>query len=152
MSLLKRKEFVLALRLVVGITFLYASMDKVLRPDQFAIAVRSYHILPVSITNLFALVLAWTELISSGLLILGLFTRQAAGALLLMLVMFVVALAAVIARGMAIDCGCFTSDGGASVNFVLIFRNILLIAACLLIMRFDRGWLSLVSRYQPATK
>jgi len=152
MSILKRKEVLLLLRLVVGITFVYASTDKILRPDQFAIAVRSYQILPVSLTNLFALVLAWAEFCSGVLLILGVFTRQAAGALLLILVMFVAALAAVIARGMAINCGCFTSDGGSSVNILLIIRNILMVGACILIMRFDRGWMSLGSRYRPATK
>ncbi len=115
------------------------------------IAVRSYDILPISITNLFALVLAWAEFCTGVLLILGVFTRQAAGGLLLMLVMFVAALAAVVARGMAIDCGCFTSDGGSSVNIVLIIKDILMAVACIIIMRFDRGWMSLGSRYQPAT-
>ncbi len=151
MSILKRKEVLLLLRLVVGITFVYASTDKILRPDQFAIAVRSYDILPISITNLFALVLAWAEFCTGVLLILGVFTRQAAGGLLLMLVMFVAALAAVVARGMAIDCGCFTSDGGSSVNIVLIIKDILMAVACIIIMRFDRGWMSLGSRFQPAT-
>ena len=152
MFLLKRKEVILVLRLVVGATFLYASIDKVLHPDQFAIAVRSYQILPVSITNLFALVLAWAEFFSGIMLILGVFTRQATAALFLMLVLFIVALSAVIARGLAIDCGCFTTEGGSSVNIQLIVRNTVMLAACLLIMRFDTGWLSLGSRFVPATK
>ena len=152
MFLLKRKEVILVLRLVVGATFVYASIDKVLHPDQFAIAVRSYQILPVSITNLFALVLAWAEFFAGIMLILGVFTRQATAALFLMLVLFIVALSAVIARGLAIDCGCFTTEGGASVNVQLIVRNTVMLAACLLIMRFDRGWLSLGSRFVPAAK
>ena len=152
MFFFKRKEVILVLRLVVGATFLYASIDKVLHPYQFAIAVRSYQILPVSITNLFALVLAWAELFSGLMLILGVFTRQATGALCLMLVSFIVALSAVLARGLAIDCGCFTTEGGSSANALLIVRNTVMLAACLLIMRFDRGWLSLGSRFVPATK
>ena len=148
MNIFKRKETIILLRLVVGVTFLYASFDKVSHPAQFAIAVRSYQILPVNITNLFALILSWAELISGVLLILGLFTRQAAGAILMMLFMFVVALSIVMIKGMVIDCGCFTSEGGASVNFLLLVRNILMSVVCILIMKFDRGLLSL-SRLIP---
>lgn len=142
----------LVLRLIVGATFLYAAYDKVLHPDQFAVAVRTYQILPVSLTNLFALVLAWAELVAGLLLIAGVFTRQAAGAVLMMLFMFIVALSVVMFRGMVIDCGCFSTEGGTQVDTLLIVRNVLLMAACVLIMRFDRGALSLPRLFAPATR
>jgi uncharacterized membrane protein YphA (DoxX/SURF4 family) len=140
---LKRKEVILLLRLIVGATFIYAAWDKVLHPHAFAIAVRGYQIVPVSVSNLFALALAWAEMVAAVLLIAGLFTRQAAGAILLMLVMFIGAIATVMIRGLVIDCGCFSSEGGSQVGPLLIVRNILLIAACVVIMRYDRGAFSL---------
>lgn len=143
MGLLKRKEVILLLRLIVGATFVYASYDKVLQPGQFAIMVRSYQIIPVGVSNLFALVLAWSELVSGVLLILGVFTRQAAGALLMLLIMFVAAASLVMVKGLVVDCGCFGPDGNSPVGVTLLVRNILMAVACVLIMRFDTGFVSL---------
>lgn len=143
MSFLKRKEVILLLRLIVGGIFVYASIDKILHTNAFAIAVRSYQILPVGVTNLFAIVLPWSELFAGLLLITGLFTRKAAGAILMMLIVFIAALSVVLVKGLVIDCGCFSTDGHMPVDYLLIVRNILLAAACIVIMRFDGGALSL---------
>jgi uncharacterized membrane protein YphA (DoxX/SURF4 family) len=143
MGFLKRKEIIFLLRIVVGVTFLYASFDKILNPGQFAIAVRGYQIIPVSASNFFALALAWAEFVSGALLLLGLFTRQAAAAIAMLLSMFVVAILAVMVRGIVIDCGCFASDGGARVGALLLVRNAFLLTACYLVMRYDNGFCSL---------
>lgn len=145
MGFLRRKEIILLLRLIVGVTFVYASFEKILHPNQFAIAVRSYQIIPVSLSNLFTLSVVWAEAVAATFLIVGLFTRQAAGAILLLTSMFTVAIGIVLVKGMVIDCGCFGSDGGTPVDLISLIRNILLIAACVLIMRYDRGFLSLNS-------
>jgi len=149
MSFLKRKEVILLLRLIVGVTFVYSSYDKVLHPHAFAIAVRGYQIIPVSLSNLFTLAVAWAQLISGILLIVGLFTRQAAGAVFLLLGMFVVALVTVAVKGMVIDCGCFSSEGGSQTGPILIVRNVFFMAACVVIARYDRGEFSL-QRLIPA--
>ena len=138
MKILQRKETILLLRLIVGATFVYAAWDKVLAPHTFAIAVRGYQIVPVGASNIFALGLAWAEFISGILLIVGLFTRQAAGAVFLLLGMFVVALAIVMVKGLVVDCGCFQSEGGSQTGPLLIARNIAMMAACLVIMKYDR--------------
>jgi uncharacterized membrane protein YphA (DoxX/SURF4 family) len=147
------KAFILVLRVLLGVVFVYSSSEKVLDPARFAIAVRAYELLPPPLTNLFALVLAWTELLAGIMLILGVYTRKAAAAVLLLLVMFVGAIATTIVRGMAIDCGCFGNEGGAQTGYWLIVRNILLIAASLMVMRFDSGFADLsrfLSRKTPA--
>jgi putative oxidoreductase len=137
------RGFVLVLRLFLGALFVFSASDKVLDPQKFAIAVRGYNLLPVALTNLFALVLAWSELLSGVLLILGIYTRQAAAAVLLMLVMFIGAVAAAIIRGLVIDCGCFSNEGGSQTGYLLIVRNLFLITACLIVMRFDGGFFGL---------
>jgi len=148
MGILKRKEVILLLRLIVGVTFVYAAWDKVLHPNAFAMAVRGYQVVPVNVSNLFALAVAWAELVSGTLLIVGVFTRQAAGAVFLLLGMFVVALVTVIVKGIVVDCGCFSSEGGSQTGPLLIIRNIFMMAACVVIMKYDRGALSL-SRLVP---
>jgi uncharacterized membrane protein YphA (DoxX/SURF4 family) len=152
MSILKRKEVIFLFRLVVGATFVYASIDKVLHPAQFAIAVRSYQILPVSVSNLFAIVLAWSELAAGLMLIAGVCTRKAAGAIFLMLVVFIVALLTAMVKGLVIDCGCFSTDGHMPVNYGLVIRNTLMAIVCVLIIRFDTGALSLQRKFAPASR
>jgi hypothetical protein len=143
-ALLGNRFLNLALRLLLGGVFVYAAWSKVLHPQQFAIAVRAYEIVPVPVSNLFALCLSWSELIAGSLIILGIFPRQAAGAILLMLSMFTIALATVLIRGMVIDCGCFESGEHASspVSPFLIVRNLLLIFAAWIVIQYHDGFLT----------
>jgi len=143
--LLTGRGFVLVLRLFLGALFVYSATGKVADPGRFAIAVRAYELLPVSLTNLFALVLAWAEILSGIMLILGVYTRKAAAAVLLLLVMFTIAIATTMIRGLVIDCGCFSNEGGSQTGLLLVLRNLFLIAACLIVMRFENGFFA-VSR------
>jgi uncharacterized membrane protein YphA (DoxX/SURF4 family) len=142
-AILTHKAFVLVLRVFLGALFVYSSADKVLDPERFAIAARAYKLLPVSFTNLFALVLSWSEMLAGIMLLFGVQTRKAAAAVFLLLVMFTIAIATTIVRGLAIDCGCFSNEGGSQTGYLLILRNIFLITASLIVMRFETGFLGL---------
>jgi len=152
-TLLTGKEFILVLRLFLGVLFVYSASGKVLHPEKFAIAVRAYDLLPVSLSNLFALALAWAEFITGILLIVGIHTRKAAGAILLLVVMFIIAIATTIVRGLVIDCGCFSNEGGSQTGYLLIIRNFFLGAMALMIMRFEAGAVSLARLFarKPAS-
>jgi uncharacterized membrane protein YphA (DoxX/SURF4 family) len=141
--LLTNKVFILVLRIVLGVVFVLASADKVLEPDKFAVAVRGYQLIPIELSNLFAIVIAWGELIAAIMLIFGVFTRQAAAAIFLMLVMFTVAIAIMMVRGVVVDCGCFSNEGGSQTGLRLIIRNLFLMATALMIMRFESGYFGL---------
>ena len=145
MEFFKSRSVGLVLRLFVGGVFLYASFDKISHPHQFAISVRAYQIIPVSVSTLFALLLCWSEAVSGTMLILGVATRKAAGAIFILLGMFIVALSMVLIKGMVIDCGCFKSGEHASsaVSPLLIVRNVFLLAFCWIIIRYNDGFLSL---------
>ena len=143
MTLLKNRYVNLAFRLLLGGLFIYAAWDKILHPRQFGMAIRAYQISPVSISNLFAVSLAWSEAFAGVMLIFGIFPRQAAGAVFLLLAVFVVALSTVLIRGMVIDCGCFKSGdhGTGSITPFLIVRNIFLLAAAWLVIQYNEGFL-----------
>jgi len=128
----------LILRLLLGAMFVFASWEKIHHPLQFAISVRAYQILPASVSNLFAIATSWSEMVAGVLLVLGLLTRKAAGAASLLLLMFTVAIAVVTVRGMVIDCGCFGSDG-ATTGPLLLVRNLILLAAAFIVLRFNDG-------------
>ena len=137
--LLTNKVFIFALRIVLGGMFIYSSIHKIWSPGEFAIAIRGYELLPVGLTNLFALLIAWSEALAGIMLILGVMTKKAAGAILLMLVMFTVAVLATMIKGLVIDCGCFGADDNQSTSLPLVIRNLFLIAAAAMVMLFDRG-------------
>ncbi len=149
-AFLTSRGVILVIRVLLGVVFIFSSADKVLDPARFAIAVREYDMLPIPLTNLFALALAWTELLAGIMLVFGVYARQAAAAILLLLVVFVVAITATIVRGMVINCGCFSNEGGGQTGYLLIVRNLFLIAASLMVMRFESGFIGL-SKYLSRT-
>jgi uncharacterized membrane protein YphA (DoxX/SURF4 family) len=132
----------LLLRLFLGGLFLYAAAAKVIHPASFAIAVRGYKIVPFEYSNLFALAISWSELFAASMLILGILTRKAAAAIFILLLVFIAAIATVLVRGMVVDCGCF-GERGDSTSWLLIVRNLFLLAAAFLIIRYNDGWLCL---------
>lgn len=144
--ILTGRELNLMLRLLLGGMFLYAASDKIMHPQEFAISVRAYQILPVSLSNLFAVVVPWTEALAGAMLIAGVFVRSAAGALFWLLLTFTVAITTVVARGMVVDCGCFDADGGSAAGPLLIVRNVLLLCAAYLVLRFNDGFLTMLPR------
>ena len=104
----------LCARLILGAIFIYASIDKVLHPEAFAKAVFNYQILPHAFINATAIVLPWLELILGVFLIVGLFREGSVGLVTLLLLVFLGAMAFNLARGLDINCGCFSSEGGAA--------------------------------------
>jgi len=118
----------IAFRIAVGAVFVYASIDKLAHPALFAKDIANYRILPYALVNLFAVILPWTELIVGLCLVLGLFGDAAAAIIGALLLVFIAASAAAIARGLDISCGCFSTTGGTKAGWEVIIRNALLIA------------------------
>ena len=142
-AFLASKGFILVLRLFLGGIFIYSSIHKIHNPEQFAVSVRAYQIIPLSLSNLYALLVAWSEAVAAIMLIFGIMTRKAAAAILILLVMFIIAIITTLIRGLTLDCGCFSSAGGHSTNFGLIVQDLFLVVAAVMVMRFDAGFLSL---------
>jgi uncharacterized membrane protein YphA (DoxX/SURF4 family) len=106
---IKRPLF-LAARLFLGAIFIFASLDKILNPLTFAKSIDNYQILPDRLVNLSAIILPWIELILGSLLVAGIWLPGAIALLNLLLVAFFTALVFNVARGLNVDCGCFTQS------------------------------------------
>lgn len=145
--LLTSSVVIVALRVGLGALFIYSAWDKVGSPAKFAIAVRGYDMLPLALTNLFALGVAWGELVAGVMLILGVFTRKAAGAVFILLLAFTIAIVTTQVRGIVVDCGCFSNEGGHQTDYTLAVRNLFLMTAAAMVMLFDRGALSVSGRF-----
>jgi hypothetical protein len=121
--------------ILLAAVFIFAAVQKILHPEAFALAVYRYHLLPDSLVNLCAIYLPWLEL-WAGLGVLRLRLRVAAvGILCGLLGVFTLAMAVSLARGLDIECGCFTAGGGARVAWLSFARNVGLLFLGVLALR-----------------
>ena len=136
-KILSNKYTLLALRLVLGGVFIYASVYKIAEPADFARSIYNYRMMPEATINLMAIVMPWLELISGILIIIGPFVRGSALLIGLMLLVFVIAISSAIARGLDISCGCFkVGEGGRLVGLETLVEDILMLAAVFVILAF----------------
>lgn len=102
----------LVLRLFLAGVFLYASLDKIARPGEFADLIRDYRIVPGDAVPFMAVVLPWLEAVLGVFLILGAWRPGTLFLVNALLVAFWLALASAWARGIDVDCGCFSTARG----------------------------------------
>jgi uncharacterized membrane protein YphA (DoxX/SURF4 family) len=98
-------------RLALAAVLAWAAIPKIANPDAAVIAVRAYQLLPEPAVHAVAWGLPFVELALAALLLAGIATRMAAITASLLLVVYVVAIASAWARGLHIDCGCFSAGG-----------------------------------------
>jgi len=94
-------------QIALGIIFVVAALPKIVDPPSFAHMIYNYHLVPGALINLMALVMPWIELLCGLALILGIWQATARSIIGALLITFVLAIAINLARGNAIDCGCF---------------------------------------------
>ncbi len=132
---------VILCRLVLGGVFIYASLDKIANPAEFAKAIGNYHVLPFGLENLLALFLPWLELLTGILLIAGIMVDGATILIISMNIVFIFAISQALARGISIECGCFSvsTEGGSNIGFQTILRDfVYLIMAFIIFYRQDK--------------
>lgn len=127
-------------RLVLGGVFVVAGAFKVDDPDASVRAVQAYRLLPTGVAEVVGYTLPAVEIGIGLLLLVGLMTRIAAVAALVLLVAFVIGVSSAWARGLSIDCGCFGGGGevapGATKYVEELIRDAgLMLAAIYLILR-----------------
>lgn len=126
-------------RLCLGGIFIYASLDKIVHPHEFARIIANYGILPDFLVTLPALALPWLEFFTGFCLLAGLWRRSAAILLSLLLLTFIMALGSNAFRGINLSCGCFSTSATDTENaYVLIFRDLLILIPGLLVIFFGR--------------
>lgn len=131
----------LLLRFGLAAVFLAAALPKIAAPDLFAVSISNYKMLPPWGVNSLALVLPWLELITGGLLALGIWRRACALVMAVLMVVFMIAYGSARSRGLDIACGCFEVGENAHATPVwrVVARDLSFLVAALILVRFDRG-------------
>ncbi len=94
-------------QIALGAIFIAAALPKIADPPSFAHMIYNYRILPGGLINISALVMPWVEVLAGLALILGVWVKPSRWIITLLLVTFMIAITINLARGNAIDCGCF---------------------------------------------
>lgn len=138
---MKTKELILAaLRIGLGMVFVYAGVLKIREPEAFAGSVAAYRIFPYYLNYLVAATVPWVETLCGLLLIFGFRVKAAAGIVAGMNIVFIVLLTSTIVRGLDIDCGCFRQGGEKTPAWIAIMRDIPLLLAALTVFSARREW------------
>lgn len=145
---------VLPCRVLLAGLFLLAAYMKLKDPVTFANAIRAFKIVPESashLTMLATFVIPWVEAIAGLLLLVGLWTRAAAAAICLGLLVFMAAIGSIIVRNMAgaaIDtkCSCFGKldwPCPANVGYCQLIRDALMLALAVIVIAWGPGPLAI---------
>lgn len=112
------------LRLALGIIFVAAAYYKIKSPGAFAHQIFNYKILPAFLINPLAIVMPWVQLTCGVCLLIRQWTKGATLLVTLMLLVFQIALASALLRGLNVSCGCFEAGGDAA-TWKTFFRDTL---------------------------
>ena len=107
LRLLLRRYRIAVMSVALAGVFVYAGVDKLRDPLQFADSIAAFAMLPTPLITPFALGLPIFEVLCGLLILVPPSRRVSALALSLANTMFLVALASALARGITLDCGCF---------------------------------------------
>jgi uncharacterized membrane protein YphA (DoxX/SURF4 family) len=142
-KIISSKYFLLTIRTVLGFVFIFAAISKVTEPDAFARAISNYKLLPLFSINFLAIILPWIELCAGILLVFGISIKENSAILSGLLLVFIIAIAISLGRGLNIDCGCFGTVGGTKIGIQKILENIGLLILGLILVNFDSNNISL---------
>ena len=143
-TLSQRSVIALLCRVILGVILIYASIDKIVHPAEFAKAIGNYNELPFGLENLLGVVLPILELLVGICLVLGIMLDGSAIIAAGMMIVFIIALSQAMIRGIDINCGCFkvtVENGGHQVGIRRIIEDFLFLGISLMVLsRGERKW------------
>ncbi|MBO7654968.1 MAG: DoxX family membrane protein [Kiritimatiellae bacterium] len=139
-------------RVGLGVMFIYSALAKLSNPDLFAYSVSRYRMLPDVTIGLFALTMPMLELLTGVAMLFTKWLRESALLVAGMMVMFIIALAQALVRGLEISCGCFgvPSVGGREEMVMALVRDLVLIVPAIWLMFRPNAWLEPLGRIPTA--
>jgi len=136
---LSNKYLQTVVRIVIGAVFIYASVNKLFNPADFAKAILRYDMTPLFVVNIMAIILPWVEFSVGLLLIFGIMKKPVSIMAAFSLVFFLIALISAYARGLDINCGCFSLEETSSKSDILqrIIEDFFMLAGTYIIYKYS---------------
>lgn len=142
-------------RLGLAAVWLVAGFAKVGSPEAMVRSVRAFRLLPEALVQPVGYAVPFLEIALGLLLLAGVATRAMAVVSALLLAVYVGAIASAAARGLRIDCGCFSAGGdlsaGAPTRYTQeILRDGALLVLSVLLARWPAALLSVDRLFERA--
>lgn len=113
------------LRIGFGLLLIYAAIDKIRYPLDFAQMVENYRVVGEDLSYWIAVFIPSLEIILGLLLMSGFWRRTAALMTMALMLVFLVLVTQAYVRGLDVHCGCFsTGEEGEAIGPMKIFSNI----------------------------
>ena len=130
----------LLLRVALGGLFVWAGYTKLGDPSRFATDIANYRLFP-SLAPIMAVTFPPVEIVLGLALVVAprLWRRAAALAVTVLMVMFTVAVAQAVARGINVDCGCFGGSASGPVTVWTVARDVALTLAAAALAIVERS-------------
>jgi putative oxidoreductase len=126
--LLSNRWVVVSSQTVIGVVFLTSGLAKIADVGSFARQIHYFRMLPLPLENLTAIVLPWVELVMALAILLRIRPRAGSVVGVGLMMVFVVAVGAALARGLDIECGCFGTADATRVGAAKLLENVGLLA------------------------
>jgi uncharacterized membrane protein YphA (DoxX/SURF4 family) len=144
-KILSNKYFLLLLRLLLALIFIFAAIEKIAVPGNFSVSISNYKLLPAEFINVPAIIIPWIELMSSLLLLLGISVKENSAIITFLLIVFTTAIIISLFRGLNIDCGCFGTAYGSRIGLLKVSENIFQIICGFILIRWGSSLFTLVT-------
>jgi uncharacterized membrane protein YphA (DoxX/SURF4 family) len=130
----------IAIRVVLGVIFLYAGLVKASSSQQFALGLVPFTFLPVGLTGLLAVAIAWSEVVAGVLILLPRVYLAGAAMIGGLVLLFITALSWALWNGIVIPCSCFGDGAEASVEAMImaIVRDVFILAGVVVLALLSR--------------
>jgi len=129
----------LAIRVILALTFLYAGLIKAGASQQFAIGLMPFTFLPDNWIDPLAWTLPWVE-VAAGILLLLPWTKKMGASLIIVLcIIFIVALSWALREDIIIACSCFGEEdevpSALKMQLVIVRDIVMALAAGLIVWK-----------------
>jgi uncharacterized membrane protein YphA (DoxX/SURF4 family) len=143
-KIISNKYFLLLLRVLLGLIFIFAATEKIAVPENFSVSIANYKLLSTEFVNISAIIIPWIELISGLLLLFGIMVKENSAIITFLLIVFTIGIIISLFRGLNIDCGCFGTVYGEQIGILKISENIILIIFGFILARWGSPLLALI--------
>lgn len=147
-KIINNTVLVLIARIVVALMFIIVGVGKITHPDEFAREISNYQLLPILFINPLAVVLPWLEVITGMMILFGIQIRANAFIVSLMLIAFTTAIIIAVAKGLSINCGCYSQIAVQKVGLPKILENTGLIILSLILVFTENNKLQLKNNFE----
>ncbi len=137
---------VLIVRVAIGAIFIVAGAAKMGHFAEFAQQIAAFRIVPQPLVAPMAVLMPFIEIVLGGCLVAGIFTRLAGWVAVGLLLVFDLAIASAVLRGLHLSCGCFGPNDATVTTWGEVARDAVFVVLALLIAVRPPGALALDRR------